>query len=217
MLANKLRVGGSGGGLEITYVSSRTSSTATNLIALPSGTQVGDIVISLTGTINANYNPTGWTTAFFYNSTFEINCMYKIMEASDISSQFVQLATTTNNTWTSMQLHTFRPSIPITSSYVNDSNAFNASVDGSSISITPTEQSPPHIILGGNLFYSSNTPNLAGTFWDGKTNTTGSNNLIRMQFAYEIQPDYSTTRAVTQQGIGASNYSELGACYLSFE
>tara|TARA_R110000868_G_scaffold1656_1_gene13389 strand:+ start:360 stop:1028 length:669 start_codon:yes stop_codon:yes gene_type:complete len=207
---------GNAASFELTYLASNTNTTSGNTLALPSGTQVGDLVISLTGTIGAQYTPPGWTTAFFFDSTFEINCLYKVMEASDISGGPVQLATVNNPDWTSMQFHTFRPSSAITSTYVGDSVAAR-SFAGTSITVNPNLSilGPPHIILGGNLFYNLGTPNMTGTFWDGKTNTLGFNNAIKMQFAYEIQPDYSTSRTFSQTGTGNSAYDLMGGCYLS--
>lgn len=205
---------GNASGFEVEYIASNTGSG--NTLALPSGTQVGDLVISLTGTINSNYTPPGWNTAFFHNGTFEINCLYKVMEASDISGGSVLLAGANNTAWTSMQLHTFRPSSQITSTYVGDSVAAR-SFAGTSITVNPTLSilDPPHIILGGNLFYNLGTPDMSGTFWDGKTNSIGANNSIRMQFAYEIQDDYSTSRTFSQTGTGNAAYDLMGGCYLS--
>ena len=202
-------------GLE--YVASNTGSNG-NTLALPSGTQVGDLVISLTGTIGSNYTHPAWSTAFFVNDTFEINCLYKVMEASDISGGSVLLAGTTNSDWTSMQLHTFRPSSAIISTYVGGSVAAR-SYSGTAITENPnlSLKGPPHIILGGNLFYNSGTPNMSGTFWDGKTNSVGFNSLLKIQFAYEIQNDHSTSRTFTQTGTGDASYDLMGGCYLSLE
>lgn len=200
-------------GLE--YVASNTGSNGDTL-ALPSGTQVGDLVISLTGTISAPYTKPGWGTAFFHDGVFEINCLYKVMAASDISGGSVLLAGTNNQNWTSMQLHTFRPSSAITSTYVGDSVAAR-SYAGTSITVNPNLSllGPPHIILGGNLFYNVGTPDMSGTFWDGKTNSDGSNSYLKIQFAYEIQNDYSTSRTFTQTGTGNAAYDLMGGCYLS--
>lgn len=217
MLAKKVQgAGGAGGGsIELTYIASRSNVSISRFVAWPNGTQVGDLVISFAGTIGRQYNPAGWTECFFYDGTFEINCRFKVMDAADISAGSVQLASV-DHTWSALQLHTFRPSAALSNVYVNDSQA-STSYTGTSITITPTEQSPPHIILGGNLYYNANTPNMSGTYWDGKINSVGNNNLIRIQFAYEIQEDYSTSRTFTQTGTGNPGHDELGGCYLSFE
>jgi|11BtaG_2_1085332.scaffolds.fasta_scaffold00528_11 hypothetical protein len=207
--------GNAASALEIEYIASRSNVTDSRFVVWPNGTQVGDLVISFAGTIGRQYNPTGWTECFFYNGTFEINCRYKIMTAADISAGSVQLANV-DHTWSALQLHTFRPSSALSNVYVNDSQAGRSS-NGTSITITPTEQSPPHIILGGNLYYSANYPNMSGTFWDGKISSVGSSTLIRIQFAYEIQEDYSTSRTFSQTGTGNASYDELGGCYLSVE
>jgi len=223
MLTKKVQGAGGagGGGTGIEYIASNTGTG--NTLALPSGTQVGDLVISLTGTISSNYTPSGWNTAFFHDGTFEINCLHKVMEASDISGGSVLLAGTANTTWTSMQLHTFRPSSAITSTYTGGiySGGYIAgrSYDGTAITVNPTlsAKEPPHIIVGGNLFYNLGTPDMSGTFWEGKTNSTGANNYIRMQFAYEIQEDYETSRTFTQSGTGNSAYDLMGGGYVSIE
>jgi hypothetical protein len=207
---------GNAAGSGIEYIASNTNTTTSNTLALPSGTQVGDLVISFTGTISNQYTPSGWTTAFFYNGTFEINCLYKVMGASDISAGTVQLALTGNIDWTAMQLHTFRPSSAITSTYSGGSVA-DRSVAGTSITVNPNLSllGPPHIILGGNLFYNVGAPNMSGAFWQGKINSTGGNGFIRIQFAYEIQNDYSTSRTFSQTGTGNAAYDLMGGCYLS--
>ena len=207
---------GNAASFELTYLASNANTTNGNTLALPSGTQVGDLVISFTGTISNDYTPPGWTTAFFFDTTFEINCLYKVMEASDISGGPVQLALTGNITYTAMQLHTFRPSSAITSTYVGDSVAAR-SFAGTSITVNPNLSilGPPHIILGGNLFYYSGTPNMSGAFWEGKINSVGGNGLVKIQFAYEIQNDYSTSRTFSQTGTGNASYDLMGGCYLS--
>jgi hypothetical protein len=139
------------------------------------------------------------------------------MTASDITAGSVQLASV-DHTWNALQLHAFRPTAALSSVYVNDSLA-SRSFNGTAITITPTpiEQSPPHIIIGGNLYYSANYPDMSGTFWDEKISSVGSNGSIRIQFAYEIQNDYSTSRTFTQTGTGNRSYDEMGGCYLSIE
>jgi len=217
MLTKKVQGAGGagGGGIELTYIASRSNGTDSRFVYWPNGTQVGDLVISFAGTIGRQYNPTGWTECFFHDGTFEINCRYKIMTAADISSQSVQLANV-DHTWSALQLHTFRPSSAISNVYVNDSQA-DRSYNGTYITITPTEQLPPHIILGGNLYYNANYPNMNGTYWDGKISSVGPNTLIRIQFAYEIQEDYSTSRTFGQTGTGNAAYDLMGGCYLSVE
>ena len=217
MLTKKVQgAGGAGGGaIELTYIASRSNVSISRFVVWPNGTQVGDLVISFAGTIGRQYNATGWTECFFYDGTFEINCRYKIMTAADISAGSVQLASVDHN-WSALQIHTFRPSSALSNVYVNDSQAGRSS-NGTSISITPTEQLPPHIILGGNLYYNLNYPDMSGTFWDGKISSVGDNTLIRIQFAYEIQEDYSTNRTFSQTGTGNASYDELGGCYLSVE
>ena len=203
---------GNAASFELDYINYSFSGNV-KTVPFPSGTQVGDLAIGFAGTIGRNYTPAGWSTAFFYDGTFEINCIYKVLNATDVAVGVVQLANVDHN-WNALQVHIFRPSSAITTVYVNDSQAAR-SYAGTTISITPTEQDPPHIILGGNLFYHANYPNMTGTFWDGKISDVGDNTLIRIQFAYEIQLDYSTSRSFSQVGTGNASYDEMGGCYLS--
>lgn len=216
MLAKKVQGAGGagGGGIELTYIAKGFSNTI-RTVSFPSGTQVGDLAIGFAGTIGRNYTPAGWSTAFFYDGTFEINCIYKVLNATDVAVGVVQLASV-DHAWNALQVHIFRPSSAITTIYVNDSLAAR-SYNGTNLYITPTEQSPPHLILGGNLFYSANYPNMTGSFWDAKINDVSSNDNIRIQFAYEFQLDYSTSRLFLQQGTGNASYDLIGGCYLSFE
>jgi hypothetical protein len=219
MLTKKVQGAGGagGGGIELTYIASRSNVSTSNIVVLPNGTQVGDLVISFAGTIGRQYNPAGWQEIFFYDGTFEINYRFKVMSSTDIAVGQVQLASVTHD-WSALQLHTFRPSSAITSTYVGVPTA-NRSYNGTAITVNPalSIKEPPHIIIGGNLYYNANYPDMIGTFWDGKISSTGTNGLIRVQFAYEIQEDYETSRTFTQTGTGNSAYDLMGGCYLSIE
>lgn len=194
-----------------TYIGASFSLTNMD-IQVPSGAQVGDIAIahSSTATGPSPVVYSGFTAIASVNSTFEEMFQYKVLTSSDLTTTFTRTA----DSYDAAIMLVFRSGIPVTNVHVSSVNNSNqTSGTPSQQTLTTSSYDAPNLLLALYSAYTSSSPVISGTNWDGFETEAGENvNKIRMY--YEIQNDANTDRSVTAGGDYGS-YNIMMSCVIN--
>jgi hypothetical protein len=184
---------GSGGSpLSFTFVD-YGSSTDSASVTIPVSAQTGDIAVLFDSTATgAPALPSGWTSIYSNDATFEVTVSYKILASGEPGTTIT--GHSSNLTYALKQILIFRPSNSISTVTIG------SFVTSGEISTTPAVQtinagtSTPTIVFGMIRAYQTQ-PFINETFWNDSYYLTEANGN-HMKVFYEIQT-VNTQRTVT--------------------
>lgn len=201
-----------------TFIAS-TGTTGTTTATVPSSSQVGDLcVIVAVGVVPSPAPPSGWTQVSITNgSLFCHRIVYKILTSGDIGTSVVLNGSGNVGSYGATCSLVFRGNIPISAVHISSLNT-QGETNTTVSSVKDTSLYPPsNIIIATksdyNIYYSTYSTAISGSFWNGGISKTVS--LQGLAISYEIQNSSNTNRTVSPANASSSNYQHMHSFVLN--